>query len=192
VLCTTVYALFYCGNNEGNVIIMINGPFGVGKTTIAQTLCSAIPESMLYDPEIVGTALRYFTAGVLSPTEQTDDFQDIALWPSLTVLIAEQLLNQYHKHLIVPMTIVHPDYFHTIFSGFQRLTSHLFHFCLLAPLSAIQERLRQRGDDSTSWAWKRSVDYLPRFADYRFQHHIQTHQRTPEEITMEILSVIGR
>lgn len=174
------------------MIIMINGPFGVGKTTIAQTLCSAIPGSMLYDPEIVGTALQYFTAGVLSPTEQTDDFQDIALWPSLTVLIAEQLLHHYQKHLIVPMTIVHPDYFHTIFSGFQRLTNRLFHFCLLAPLPTIQERLRQRGDDRTSWAWKRSIDYLPRFADHRFHHHIQTHHRTPEAITTEIVRVIGQ
>ena len=169
------------------MIIMINGPFGVGKTTIAEALCSTIPDTMLYDPEIVGTALRYFTNGVRSPEEQTDDFQDIALWPSLTVLIAEQLLNQYRKHLVVPMTIVHPDYFHTIFSGFQRLTSQLFHFCLLAPLPTIQERLRQRGDDVTSWAWKRSIAYLPRFADERFRHHIQTAHRTPEDITKELI-----
>jgi cytidylate kinase len=67
------------------MIVMVNGPFGVGKTTVAQALCAATPNAMLYDPEIVGTALRYVTAGVVSQAEQTDDFQDIALWPSLTV-----------------------------------------------------------------------------------------------------------
>lgn len=116
------------------MIILLNGPFGVGKTTIAEALCSAIPDTMLYDPEIVGTALRYFTNGVRLPEEQTDDFQDIALWPSLTVVIAEHLIKQYRKHLVVPMTIVHPAYFQTIVAGFQQLTGQFFHFCLLAPL----------------------------------------------------------
>lgn len=172
------------------MIVMVNGPFGVGKSTVAQALCAAIPNAMLYDPEIVGTALRYFTAGVLSPEEQTDDFQDIALWPSLTVLIAEQLMRQYRRHLIVPMTIAHPDYFQTIRSGFQRLTEQLFHFCLLAPLPTIQARLQGRGDDANSWAWSRSAAYLPRFADPLFREHIQTDQRTPDVVTQEILAAI--
>src|SRR5262245_17478198 len=75
---------------------------------------------------------------------------------------------------------------YTVFSGFQQLTSQFFHFCLLALLPTIQERLRQRGDDGTSWAWKRSIAYLPRFADERFRHHIQTAHRTPEDITKEL------
>jgi hypothetical protein len=169
---------------------MINGPFGVGKTTTAEALCAAIPGSMLYDPEIVGTALRYFTAGVLTPAEQTDDFQDIALWPELTVLIAEQLMGQYRRHLIVPMTVAHPGYFETISAGFRRLSDQVLHFCLMAPITTIQARLLRRGDAEDSWAWRRSVEYLPRLADERFRQHVQTEARSPEQVAATISAAI--
>ena len=87
---------------------MLNGPFGVGKSTIARTSRYRLPNSMIYDPEIVGAALHALTDGIRDPAEKTDDFQDLALWPSLTVLVATQLHQYYHRHLIVPMTIVHP------------------------------------------------------------------------------------
>ncbi|WP_255604518.1 AAA family ATPase [Oscillochloris sp. ZM17-4] len=170
---------------------MLNGPFGVGKTTAAQALCAAIPDAMLYDPEIVGTALRSFTAGILPPEEQTDDFQDIALWPTLTVQIAEQLMRQYRRHLIVPMTIAHPGYFATITSGLRALTDHFAHVCLLAPLDTIQARLRQRGDDGGSWGWQRTITYLPRLAEPRFAQHVQTEDRSPQQVADDVLRVIG-
>ena len=40
------------------MIIMINGAFGVGKTTIANELLKEIKNSMIYDPEEVGFMLR--------------------------------------------------------------------------------------------------------------------------------------
>ena len=40
------------------MIVMINGAFGVGKTTVAKGLLAGIPDSMLYDPEDVGQMLR--------------------------------------------------------------------------------------------------------------------------------------
>lgn len=40
------------------MIIMINGAFGVGKTTVATILLERIPNSMLIDPEEVGYMLR--------------------------------------------------------------------------------------------------------------------------------------
>jgi deoxyadenosine/deoxycytidine kinase len=36
------------------MIIMLNGPFGVGKSTVAQRLHDHLPHSMIYDPEIIG------------------------------------------------------------------------------------------------------------------------------------------
>lgn len=40
------------------MIVMINGAFGAGKTTIAEMLLPLIPNSMIYDPEEVGFMLR--------------------------------------------------------------------------------------------------------------------------------------
>jgi type IV secretory pathway ATPase VirB11/archaellum biosynthesis ATPase len=36
------------------MIIMINGAFGSGKTSAANTLLPLIPNSMIYDPEEIG------------------------------------------------------------------------------------------------------------------------------------------
>ena len=41
------------------MIIMLNGAFGVGKTSTALLLKSKLPNSMIYDPEMVGYLLRH-------------------------------------------------------------------------------------------------------------------------------------
>jgi len=173
------------------MIIMLNGPFGVGKSTVAQLLHHQLPHSMIYDPEIIGAALRALTDGIGSPAEETDDFQDIALWPSLTVLVATQLYQHYRRHLIVPMTIVHPVYFATISAGFASISPPLYHFCLVASPASVYTRLRARGGDSTEWPWRKSQHYIPRFTDQRFQIHIDTEQQSPDAIVQVILEHIA-
>jgi hypothetical protein len=39
-------------------MVFINGPFGVGKTSVANVLVERIPGAMIYDPEKVGSFLR--------------------------------------------------------------------------------------------------------------------------------------
>ncbi len=87
---------------------MINGSFGVGKTSAAYTLVGRLPNAMIFDPEVIGSMVRHITSGVRHNEEETDDFQDIALWRSLTVATAEQLYHQYGRILIVPMTLTNP------------------------------------------------------------------------------------
>jgi len=79
---------------------MINGAFGIGKTTVANGLVTQIPNSMLYDPEEVGQMLRMVTQGYRLSHEDTDDFQDIDLWPSMTVEVAQRLLSKYQRNLV--------------------------------------------------------------------------------------------
>lgn len=56
------------------MIIMINGAFGVGKTTVASNLVQSIPNSMLYDPEEIGYMLRIIITNELkAPDEKTDN-----------------------------------------------------------------------------------------------------------------------
>ena len=84
------------------MIIMINGPFGVGKTTIATMLQSKIENSMIYDPEEVGFMLRnIITNDVKLPEEKTNDFQDLILWKKLTVTVAEKLVNIYLYYFMI-------------------------------------------------------------------------------------------
>ena len=171
------------------MIIMINGTFGAGKTSVATALTGAVAGSMIYDPEIVGTALRYLTDGVRAPDEDTDDFQDIALWPEMTVLTAERLYRQYRRPLIVPMTLAHPAYLAVIRRGLAAVAPPLYHFCLVASLDTISARLRGR-DTDTTWALRQARRYVPLFDDPRYAVHISTENRPVEEIVADILQYI--
>ena len=54
------------------MFVLINGAFGVGKSTVARELRSLVPRSVIFDPEWVGPALQRI------PGQGVSDFQDIA------------------------------------------------------------------------------------------------------------------
>ena len=71
------------------MIILINGPFGVGKTSVATLLNENLENYIIFDPEEIGSMLRNIvTEDIQYQKEKTGDFQDIILWKELTVLIA--------------------------------------------------------------------------------------------------------
>ena len=172
------------------MIIMLNGTFGVGKTTIAAALQQHLPRAVIFDPESVGTLVRNLMNGVRTGSEDTDDFQDILLWRSLTTATAKGLYEQYGRPLIIPMTLVHPDCLTTIHSALAQIAL-VRHFCLQAPLAVIRERLLERGDDVDEWAWRQSQQYMPRFRDARYAQHIDTEHRNIEAIVGDILLSIA-
>ena len=155
------------------MIIMLNGSFGVGKSSVANELKRIIPNSMIYNPEIVGTALRYLTNGRRAPHEATGDFQDIRMWPKLTVVTAEHLFRVFRRSLIVPMTLANPEYLKTIKNGLAAISPPLYHFCLVASLDTIQQRLQNREED-ISWSWNKAQEYVPLFVDPHYSVHIAT------------------
>jgi predicted kinase len=172
------------------MIIMLNGAFGVGKTTLAEALCRALPNTMLYDPEMIGIMLRYLTAGTRRPAEDTDDFQDIALWPTLTVAVAEHLVREYGRSLIVPMTLAHPGYLETIQRGLARVSPPLYHFCLTAPLDIIHQRLHERGGDP-AWPWRKSQQYAPLFEHPRYRIQLSTDGVSTATLVTQIQAIIA-
>ena len=171
------------------MIIMINGTFGAGKSSVATELSATLPNSMIYDPEVMGMALRYLTAGVRTPDEDTDDFQDIALWPEMTVLMAERLYRQYGRTLIVPMTLANRRYLDTIRRGLAAIAPPLYHFCLVASLDTIELRLRNR-DQDTSWAMGKARQYVPMFNEPTYAVQVNTENRTVPDIVAQLLSYI--
>jgi chloramphenicol 3-O-phosphotransferase len=172
------------------MIIMINGTFGAGKSSVATGLCAALPNAMIYDPEVMGMALRYLTEGVRTPEEETGDFQDIGLWPEMTVLMAERLYRQYGRTLIVPMTLANPRYLDTIRPGLAAVAPPLYHFCLVASLDTIEQRLRSR-DQDTSWTMGKARQYVHMFNDPAYAVHVNTENRTVPEIVAQLQGYIA-
>src|SRR5215208_1921527 len=97
---------------------MLNGSFGVGKTTTALALAQRLPGAHLFDAEDVGHFVRHITTGLRHGAEDTDDFQDIRIWPALTIATAEQMYHSYARPLIVPMTLANAAVLEPIRNGF--------------------------------------------------------------------------
>ncbi len=166
-------------------VVWINGPFGLGKTTVAERLVQRLPAAMLYDPELVGTLLR----GVLPPEAQMPDYQDIPLWRQLVRTLALQLLREYRRTLVVPMTLVVPEYFAQIVGGLRGDGVDVHHVALLASEETVLQRVR--GSDRQEWAEANLDRCLSGLRDPMFARHIDANTASADEIAGEIASSLG-
>lgn len=170
---------------------MINGAFGVGKTTTTQMLVEKVENSMIFDPEEVGYMLRnIITDEIKHEEEKKDDFQALELWRVLTVKVAEELKRKYQKNLILPMTIRNYDYFRYIFDGLKKIDNDVHHFCLTAKKETIYNRLIQRGDKEGSWALQQIDECIENYSKYDFSHYINTDEVEVSKIVNIILEKI--
>lgn len=169
------------------MIIMINGAFGVGKTTVSHELLKEVKNSMIYDPEEIGFMLRNILPMHIKKSEsETGDFQDFDLWQELTVQVADSLIRKYDKHLIVPMTIRNPVYFGYIKDGFSRIDQQTYHFCLTASKETIFERLRLRGEAEGNWCFQQTEKCLKAFNDNHFEEYINTNSQSIRSVVEQI------
>jgi 8-oxo-dGTP pyrophosphatase MutT (NUDIX family) len=138
------------------VIVWINGAFGAGKTTTARELIDLIPNSTLFDPEVVGVGLT----GLLPAKRlaEVSDVQDLAIWRRLVVDTASALLAEVGGVLVVPMTLLRQDYRDEIF-GALAARRIMVHHLALTPAETI---LRSRAADREASAEPTDGELLPR------------------------------
>lgn len=122
------------------MIIWINGAFGSGKTTTAYELHRRLPGSFVYDPENIG----YFIRRNAPQEFSSGDFQDIPLWREINYKLISLIASRYEGTVIVPMTLVNPDYYDEIVEKLKAEGHNVLHFILYASKQEILHRLRFR------------------------------------------------
>ena len=173
------------------MIILVNGSFGVGKTTTAHMLSQRINDSVVFDPEEVGFMVGKITRGIRFGVEDTDDFQDIEIWKVLVVETARELKKQYGKNLVIPMTIYKERNYKYIVEGLKEIDTDFYHFCLTASYDTIQSRLRERGDVIDGWSFRKAEECVKVFEDDVFKKHIYTDELNANEVVKIILREIN-
>ena len=149
------------------VIVWINGPFGVGKSTVATLLAEAWPEATVFDPEYLGFLLRR-----RQPSDAVvGDFQELSVWRRLVRETAARLLRDFGHPLVVPITLLRPAYFDEIVGGLREEGVEVRHFCLVAGRDDVLRRTAQRGDP-TEWAEQTYDEYESAIPDDRFADHL--------------------
>lgn len=124
------------------MIIWINGAFGAGKTAAAQELVELIPDSTLFDPEVIGLGLRH-----LLPHKHLDDVrdqQDLPIWRRLVVDTAAALLHEVGGVLVVPMTLLRQEYRDEIFGGLASRRITVRHVLLAPGETILRKRIAGR------------------------------------------------
>ena len=167
------------------MIIWINGAFGSGKTSAAFELNRRLPDSFVYDPENVG----YFIRRNAPEEWSSGDFQDIPLWREMNYKMIRLIASTYQGTLIVPMTLVNPQYYDEIVGRLNADGFELRHFILYASKDELLRRLRFRisrlfGGDTFA---VRSIDRCIDSFDNRItEEKIDTEHMRVDEVVREI------
>lgn len=143
------------------MIIWLNGPFGVGKTTLANLLHQEIPDSILYDPELLGDFFQENLPKAVFP----EDFQDYPIWRQTTVQIIRDLATKTGQVIIVPMTVYKKEYCQEIIEQGLIEDMCVQHYILVAEKETILDRLDKRTQENNNWALKHLDNCLQAFED---------------------------
>lgn len=124
------------------MIVWVNGAFGAGKTSAARELIELIPNSTLFDPEVIGGGLHELLPA--KRLAEVSDYQDLPLWRRLVVDTAAALLAEVGGVLVVPMTLLRQDYRDEIFGGLASRRIAVRHVVLTPDETILRERIAGR------------------------------------------------
>jgi len=154
------------------MILWLNGAFGAGKTVTAAELHRRLPDSFVYDPENTGFFLRKNTPGAVSG--RYTDFQDDPLWRSFNLALLTEIARAYPGMVIVPMTVVSPQYYDELIGGLRRAGIEVHHIILGTTPAVLRRRQRSRLDFSSSWAAQQTERCLAALSAPPFEGFIDT------------------
>lgn len=116
-----------------------------------------------------------------------DDFQDLRAWRVLTAL-AIRCARAVTSVVIVPMAFSDLRYLGEIRAGLQRTDQQVYHFCLVAPLEVVEQRLRDRGAHPTTHAWefRRAAECCAAHKHPLFAKHVAAADSPPDDLAKQI------
>ena len=169
------------------MIVWINGPFGVGKTTLTKELCRRDPSVRAFDPERIGWVLKR-TVGLL----RHGDYQDLPAWRSATVTAAAWQARGAGP-LVVPMTVLRGPVLHELLDGLRTRGHDVHHLLLDVSAPVLIERVEQDDDDGPqAWRLDQLGTYLTARHDLRRAGAVlDTDDLEPAEVADEAEAIIA-
>lgn len=171
------------------MFLLLNGSFGIGKTTVAELLARDVAGAAIYNPEAIGFVLRRLPPFFLGLAAQPADYQDLRLWQRLIVRGAKRM-HRRAPVTIVPMAFTNPAYLKA-FTEALRTDGDIRCFCLVAPLSVVEDRLARRARTQeravTEFERRRAAECVALHGDPVFGTPIDA-TRSPAEIAGHIRS----
>ncbi|MFF3500382.1 NUDIX domain-containing protein [Streptomyces sp. NPDC003247] len=182
------------------MIVWVNGAFGAGKTTTARELVDLIPNSTLFDPEVIGAALPQLLPA--KRLAEVGDFQDLPIWRRLVIDTAAALLGELGGTLVVPMTLLRQEYRDEIFGGLAARRIPVRHVLLAPAETILRERIAGRDIPPDlpdgemrlrQWSYDHIEPYRAALAAWLTAdaHPVDTSDLTPYETAVRIAEAVG-
>ena len=166
------------------MIIWISGPYGVGKSTLAEYLASEMEGAGIFDAEEVGNAVR----DSYPDCPYGYVFEDYPLWGEFCYRLLKDVHETFHRDLIVPMTLMRKDSIRIIEKLRQAgIDTRLV--ILDASYETVRGRILARGEEEGCWcmenieASRTGSAALPGYV-------VRTDHRTVEEIGALVLACV--
>ncbi|MGW2210907.1 NUDIX domain-containing protein [Streptomyces sp. NPDC001781] len=181
-------------------VVWINGAFGAGKTATARELIELIPNSTLFDPELIGAALPRLLPD--KRLAEVDDFQDLPIWRRLVTDTAAALLAELGGTLVVPMTLLRQEYRDEIFGGLAARRISVRHLLLTPAETILRQRIAARepspgvpdaGNRGRQWAYDHIGPYRAALASWLTAdaYPVDTSRLTPHQSAVRITEAVG-
>ena len=174
------------------MILIINGSFGVGKTTVGRLLNQKIVGSRLYNPEWAGSILMRLALYIKLNGSGTDDFQDIDLWRRSVVYGTKLFRLSARNTVILPMSFSRKDYLSEIICGISEFDDQIKIYCLIAGISTIRQRLERRGEKLNNpermWIVRKAEECIKAHQDTYFGEPVNTESVSAVEVADQIFS----
>ncbi|WP_446225041.1 hypothetical protein ACTWPB_07985 [Nocardia sp. IBHARD005] len=143
---------------ESATVVWLNGAFGAGKTTVSRRLAATFTESVMVDPEEVGSILR----SSLQKVSPRGDFQDWVAWRRVSVELISSIATEAPGSLIVvPQTILIEKYWDEIRNGLSSRV-RLLPISLHVEPDVHSRRVHADQEEPDALRWR-----LHRYSDYQ-------------------------
>ena len=129
------------------MIIWISGPYGVGKSTLAEAMVEKMENTLIFDAELVGDAVR---------SNYPDDpygyiYEDYPLWGEFCCKLLTDVHNAFHKDILVPMTLLRSASYDGIIQKLRNNDVETHLVVLEASYDSVHDRILARGEEEGCW-----------------------------------------
>lgn len=130
------------------MIFWINGPYGVGKSALAEKMHEMNTYSFIFDAEGVGNAIRENR-----PSSMFNGyiFEGYELWFTTIVSLLKEITSKYDGDIYIPMTLVYKDSFDKIRKPLNESGIDIKHILLESNYDVVHERILARGEEEGCW-----------------------------------------
>ena len=166
------------------MILWISGAYGVGKSTLAEALQQSLPNSLIFDAEEVGNAVRENYPNC--PYGYI--FEDYPLWSEFCVRLLQDIHTNFHRDILVPMTLLREHSYPRIIQRLKDPGIDVRLILLEASIESVHDRILARGEDEDCWCMENALLAIAGTAALPADLRINTNDCSVESIAAKVLA----